>query len=842
MSYCSLLHALSCAVFGANLLVAQCDLGWQSAGQFPGANSVAYTATLWDPDGIGPLSAVAVVGGNFTVIGDAVADRIAAYDPASDHWSAIGGGANGPVRAMLVLPNGNLLVAGSFTSTGGVPAAGIARFDGVSWHPLGLGVAGTCLALAVLPNGDVIVGGQFAMAGIPAQNLARWDGLAWSSFGGANATVRALHVAANGDLLVGGDFTMIGALPASGVARWSAGSWSALGTGSSAPVRSIVELPNGDVVVAGPFAFPGTLPITKVARWNGSVWTSMAAGLGVGAWVEYGQCLAIGSSGQLLLGTEGVGAGFRQWSGTAWQPIISLGLISPGPAAIHDFVQLPSGDFLVAGDFLASSPAAVDRSSRHVVRVVAGLAVGMGSVDLAVRGLAETGTGSVVLRSVMASPSNTTSFKFWQGSAWSSYATTTSPCSAMVGLANGSVMVADSFQFQNPPPPYIPPGWTPTYSYAAARILGSGTGWPVSANPITGTALARAPDGRVLLAWGTVFFGIAYGMTVTTFTSSGSGIGSFGPPQSGLINTLAMKADGRIVVAGNMPATGNIAIGNGTSWASLGSGLAGVASSVVVLRSGDIIAAGDFTTAGGVPANRVARWNGATWSPLGSGLDGPVLALLELPNGDLLAGGSFTTAGGAPAAHIARWNGTTWSPVADGTNAPVHALLLARDGTVWVGGDFTTAGSVGCSYVARLVTPCPATVAPFGLGCVGSGGPNELTATSLPWQGSTFQSRASGMPSAGIVVAVHGFTPLAVPLSQVLPIGAAGCNLLVWPDVLAAFLPAAGQATLSLALPSTSVFIGQTILQQAIPLAFDGAGNPQAMTSTNALLLTIGSL
>jgi hypothetical protein len=61
---------------------------------------------------------------------------------------------------------------------------------------------------------------------------------------------------------------------------------------------------------------------------------------------------------------------------------------------------------------------------------------------------------------------------------------------------------------------------------------------------------------------------------------------------------------------------------------------------LAVLPSGDLIAGGYFTTAGGVSANRIARWNGTSWSALGTGMNSwRSYALAVLPNGDLIAGG-----------------------------------------------------------------------------------------------------------------------------------------------------------------------------------------------------------
>jgi hypothetical protein len=79
---------------------------------------------------------------------------------------------------------------------------------------------------------------------------------------------------------------------------------------------------------------------------------------------------------------------------------------------------------------------------------------------------------------------------------------------------------------------------------------------------------------------------------------------------------------------------------------------------LAVLPNGDLVAGGDFTTAGGVAASYIARWSGTLWSPLGSGISGDVYALAVLPNGDLVAGGSFTIAGGVPSGYWAHWTDT----------------------------------------------------------------------------------------------------------------------------------------------------------------------------------------
>src|SRR5213076_2496086 len=63
------------------------------------------------------------------------------------------------------------------------------------------------------------------------------------------------------------------------------------------------------------------------------------------------------------------------------------------------------------------------------------------------------------------------------------------------------------------------------------------------------------------------------------------------------------------------------------------------------VANGDLVVGGDFTTAGSVLANHVARWTGnggGVWSSLVSGTDNCVSALASRPGGNLAAGGLFT--------------------------------------------------------------------------------------------------------------------------------------------------------------------------------------------------------
>jgi hypothetical protein len=132
----------------------------------------------------------------------------------------------------------------------------------------------------------------------------------------------------------------------------------------------------------------------------------------------------------------------------------------------------------------------------------------------------------------------------------------------------------------------------------------------------------------------------------------------------------------------------------------------------LAVAGSDLYAGGDFTTAGGVSANGIAKWNGTTWSALGSGMNefGTVRAL-AVSGTDVYAGGSFATAGGVSANCIAQWNGSAWRALGSGMSGPDPALggmviaLAVAETDLYAGGWFTAAGGKLSKHIAQFTKP-----------------------------------------------------------------------------------------------------------------------------------------
>jgi hypothetical protein len=144
-----------------------------------------------------------------------------------------------------------------------------------------------------------------------------------------------------------------------------------------------------------------------------------------------------------------------------------------------------------------------------------------------------------------------------------------------------------------------------------------------------------------------------------------------------------------------------------------GTGINATVRAFAVLRSGDLVAGGSFTTIGGSSASRIARWNGRSWTPIGPGLasrrgaPAHVYAVVEMPNGDIVAGGLFDLAGGRSANSIARWDGAQWRPMGSGmlsstdARALVSELAVLPDGSLVAGGSFSLADGRRADGIAR---------------------------------------------------------------------------------------------------------------------------------------------
>ncbi len=285
--------------------------------------------------------------------------------------------------------------------------------------------------------------------------------------------------------------------------------------------------------------------------------------------------------------------------------------------------------------------------------------------------------------------------------------------------------------------------------------LGAGTDGPVS-------VLATIPGGDIMVggaflnANGAPANGIArYNPSTGVWSTLGT---SFGGGVAGNVFAIATLSNGDLAVGGSFGTADGVPVANvaiyrpsTNTWSAASGpsgGTDGEVRAIVPVGTGDFIAGGAFSNAGGGSAFNIARWNSSTdsWSALGAGTVGPVATLAVLSGGDVIVGGSFTDAGGAPASNIARVNPSTlaWSTLGTGTDGPVNALATSGS-AVFAGGSFTTAGGVAASRIARFDT---GTNTWSALGFGADDNVNAISLLGAPY-GSEDLAAGGGFTSAG---------------------------------------------------------------------------------------------
>lgn len=185
------------------------------------------------------------------------------------------------------------------------------------------------------------------------------------------------------------------------------------------------------------------------------------------------------------------------------------------------------------------------------------------------------------------------------------------------------------------------------------------------------------------------------------------------PGLDSTVRALVLDSNGHLYAGGSFTKAGGvnarmIAKWDGESWSALGSGMGGVYSTGVyalaVDQAGNLYAGCDFTTAGGVSVNYVARWDGTSWSLLGAGIGGDHYAVhaLAIDSNNVYAAANYDWYGTCHTV-LAKWDGTRWSGIDNGNGVvdEIFALAADRSSSVFAGGDLHTADGLRVDHIAR---------------------------------------------------------------------------------------------------------------------------------------------
>jgi uncharacterized delta-60 repeat protein len=225
----------------------------------------------------------------------------------------------GQIKALAIQTNGRILAGGMFDSVNGMARKGMVRFnaDGSldsGFNPL-FGQIPTVEAIALLPNGQILIAGSFTLGQVDARrSVARLNenGTVDLSFnvGSVSGFPYGLLVQTNGQILIRGFFSAVGGISRSNIARLNSNgtvdSNFAPRLNAFASVTSMALQPDGKVLITGTFTNVNGVPRNGAARLltNGMLDTTFSLTNGServfsnGGWLDF---VTIDSSGRIFL-------------------------------------------------------------------------------------------------------------------------------------------------------------------------------------------------------------------------------------------------------------------------------------------------------------------------------------------------------------------------------------------------------------------------------------------------------------------------------------------------------------------------------------------------------------
>ena len=589
-------------------------------------------------------------------------------------------------------------------------------------------VNGTLHALARLDNGKLLVSGDFStIGGVFQTRLARLhpDGRRDSSFGNpvTGGSVRVIHIAPNGDMLIGGEnltVTDIG-IAMGGLVRITAAGAIDLSFEPvpSGRVDAIIDDGADGFYLGGTFTSVGGQPAAFFARIN-TQGTSISGNLlGVNAPVH--SLVRDTSSGAVFLGGE-----FTQLGGLPVNRIARLRSDSVRDtrfaADINGSVLAMSlarnGDLLVGGEFTQVNGA----SRLNFVRLTARGAINTDyperGIDNRVRAVVERGDGDIVIAGDFTRVSNKSTKRIIQFDENSSRSVIIggmdAPVHALLLLDGDHLVLAGEFADAG--------GLVRNRVARAEGHGGVDESLDTALNGVVTTAIRLTRHQWVVGGDFSQFDG-ATRTRLALMDSEGAVItplsGSTDAQLNGVPLAMAALPTGEIVIAGEFTSAYNAGAGfvirvNGdasqrSSFANFAADANATVRALAVQSDGKILIGGDFSQVSGFSRAGIARLNAngtldTTFNALLNG--GAVVRAIALQrDGKVVIGGTFSSASGSLRNHLARVNGaggvldTAFDP---SPNGRIDTLLLQPDGDILVGGEFTTLGATSRVRVARI--------------------------------------------------------------------------------------------------------------------------------------------
>lgn len=329
--------------------------------------------TSFDPGAPGGVRALTVqkngkilVGGDLTNLAGVACDRIGRLNADGTRDATFTASTNSTVNTIAVQADGRILIGGVFSSVNGVfPRGGIARLN--SNGSLDPTVAPTLgrnhvKTIAIQSDGKILFGGWFSTVNDQERNrVARldFDGSLEAGFaprlGASDKWVNTLAVQPDGRILVGGTFTSLGGSVCNRLTRFFPDGSRELffPPALDYKVSAISMHPNGGIMIGGDFAAVGSVSHQGIARIreNGvpdHAFTAFVADPG------YVFAIAVQPDGKILVGGDFSNMNYESRSNIGRlnaDGLLDSAFSSNVNGPVYAIAQQPDGKILIGGDF-----------------------------------------------------------------------------------------------------------------------------------------------------------------------------------------------------------------------------------------------------------------------------------------------------------------------------------------------------------------------------------------------------------------------------------------------------------------------------------------------------------
>jgi uncharacterized delta-60 repeat protein len=795
----------------------------------PNANRLILTVAV-QPDG------KILVGGVFTSIVGQARGRIARLNADGTLDMSFDQNANDDVYTLALQADGKILLGGTFTSIDGQTHNHIARLnaDGTLDTSFNSNAGNSVLAIAVQADGKILVGGHIARLNA--------DGTLDTSFNPNVDSVLAIAVQTDGKILVGGGFTSIDGQTRNRIARLNTDGTlePSFNPNANGQVDTITVQADGKILMGGLFTSVGLPVQSHIARLNadGSLDTALNPNAN-----NYINAISLQTDGQILLGGAftTIGAQNRNRIARLYADN-TLDVFNPNPNNVVEPIAVQAdGKILVGGEFTSLSPnggAAVTRN--YIARLNAD-----GTLDTlfnpnalnSVYAITVQPDGKILVGGNFTGIGGQTRYYIARLNADGTLDTSFNPnpngaVFAIAVQSDGKILTGGYFNGTN-----SIGGQTRNY---IARLNIDGT-VDTSFNPNANNSIkviALQPDGKILAGGQFTSLSPNGGTAVTRnhiarLNADGTLDTSFNPNADNVVYTIALQADGKILVGGEFTSIGGLYSymarlnANGTLDPSFVPNANSWVYAIAVEADGKILV-GQFTAFSSVPRNRIARLTNntaalqdlsvtqtsTTWTRSGASPE-----LWRVTFEQSTDGVNYTFLGNA--ARV----GTTSNFTLTGLSLPAGQNIYVRARGFYHGGIYNGSESVSES-VRQVFLPKANQTITFGALANKTFGDADFTVSATASSGLSVSFAASGQCTvASNTVHITGAGSCTITASQ-----AGDSNYNAAPNVQQSFnIAKAGQTiNVNTHAPTTATYNSQfTVAATAssgLPVAYSSAG------------------